>query len=96
MKVHVNLAIALILLNLHFLPNEAVAAYSSNELCIYMAIALHYSLLASLSWMAVEGFHLYWLLVKVFNIYVRRYLLKLSVVGWGEWLHLICALTNYS
>ncbi|KAM4597219.1 adhesion G-protein coupled receptor G5-like [Fundulus diaphanus] len=33
--------------------------------------------------MALEGFHIYLLLVKVFNIYVRRYLLKLSVVGWG-------------
>ncbi|KAM4596911.1 adhesion G-protein coupled receptor G1-like [Fundulus diaphanus] len=48
-----------------------------------MALLLHYSLLASFTWMALEGFHVYLLLVKVFNIYVRRYLLKLSVVGWG-------------
>ncbi|XP_047218369.1 adhesion G-protein coupled receptor G2 [Girardinichthys multiradiatus] len=55
----------------------------SSELCLYVALLLHYSLLASFTWMALEGFHLYLLLVKVFNIYVRRYLLKLSVVGWG-------------
>ena len=84
MKVHINLAIALILLNLHFLPSHAVAAQASAALCLYMALGLHYSLLATFSWMALEGFHLYLLLVKVFNIYIRRYLLKLSVVGWGQ------------
>ncbi|KAM3625644.1 uncharacterized protein V6R79_015388 [Siganus canaliculatus] len=83
MKVHVHLAVALILLNLHFLPSNKVATLSSSGPCIYVAVALHYSLLATFSWMALEGFHLYLLLVKVFNIYVRRYLLKLSLVGWG-------------
>ncbi|XP_055363339.1 adhesion G-protein coupled receptor G2-like isoform X3 [Betta splendens] len=83
MKVHISLVFALILLNVHFLPSEMVAALSSNSLCVYMALALHYSLLATFSWMALEGFHLYLLLVRVFNIYIRRYLLKLSVVGWG-------------
>ncbi|XP_026031548.1 adhesion G-protein coupled receptor G2-like [Astatotilapia calliptera] len=83
MRVHINLVIALILLNLHFLPNQAAAAVSSSGLCLYMALALHYSLLATFIWMALEGFHLYLLLVKVFNIYIKRYLLKLSVVGWG-------------
>ncbi|XP_030582180.1 adhesion G-protein coupled receptor G2-like [Archocentrus centrarchus] len=83
MKVHISLVIALILLNLHFLPTQTVAAGSSTGLCLYMALVLHYSLLATFSWMALEAFHLYLLFVKVFNIYIRRYLLKLSVVGWG-------------
>ncbi|XP_044219671.1 adhesion G-protein coupled receptor G5-like isoform X1 [Thunnus albacares] len=83
MKVHINLAIALILLNLHFLPSKTVAALSSSGFCLYMALCLHYSLLATFSWMAVEGFHLYLLLVRVFNIYVQKYLLKLSLVAWG-------------
>ncbi|KAM4597265.1 adhesion G-protein coupled receptor G5-like [Fundulus diaphanus] len=82
-KIHISLAVSLILLNVHFLPSQAVAETSSNELCLYVALLLHYSLLASFTWMALEGFHLYLVLVKVFNIYVRRYLLKLSVVGWG-------------
>ncbi|XP_042079787.1 adhesion G-protein coupled receptor G5-like [Haplochromis burtoni] len=85
MKVHINLVIALILLNLHFLLSSRVAAVSSTGVCLYMALALHYSLLATFFWMALEGFHLYLLLVKVFNIYIKRYLLKISVVGWGEW-----------
>ncbi|XP_014911620.1 adhesion G-protein coupled receptor G2-like [Poecilia latipinna] len=82
-KIHISLAVALILLNVHFLPSQAAAASSSTALCRYVALLLHYSLLASFTWMGLEGFHLYLLLVKVFNVYVRRYLLKLSVVGWG-------------
>ncbi|KAL3992622.1 centriole, cilia and spindle-associated protein [Sarotherodon galilaeus] len=83
MKVHINLVISLILLNLHFLPSHMVAVQSTTWLCFYMALALHYSLLATFTWMALEGFHLYLLLVKIFNISVSRYTLKLSVVGWG-------------
>ncbi|XP_005948655.2 adhesion G-protein coupled receptor G1 [Haplochromis burtoni] len=83
MKVHINLAISLIILNLHFLLSSTVAAVPPTGVCLYMALVLHYSLLTTFSWMAVEGFHLYLLLVKVFNIYIKRYLLKLSVVGWG-------------
>lgn len=84
MRVHINLTIALILLNVHFLPSHTVATLSSSGICLYAALALHYSLLATFSWMAIEGFHLYLFLVRVFNIYIRKYLLKLSVVGWGK------------
>lgn len=84
LKVHINLTIALILLNVYFLLGYIVEAPSSTGLCLYMALSLHYSLLATFAWMALEGFHLYLLLVKVFNIYIRRYMLKLSLVGWGE------------
>ncbi|CAJ1048545.1 hypothetical protein L3Q82_008775%2C partial [Xyrichtys novacula] len=83
MKVHINLAFALILLNLHFLPSQQVATLASSGLCLYFGLALHYSLLATFSWTALEGFHLYLLLVRVFNIYIQRYLLKLSLLGWG-------------
>ncbi|XP_023809490.1 adhesion G-protein coupled receptor G5 isoform X2 [Oryzias latipes] len=82
-KIHASLVIALILLNLHLLPSEMAAAWSSTGLCLYMAPALHYFLLATLCWMGLEGFHLYLHIVKVFNIYINRYMLKISVVGWG-------------
>ncbi|XP_051920032.1 adhesion G-protein coupled receptor G5-like [Hippocampus zosterae] len=82
MKVHANLAVALILLNAHFLSSRA-AALSPDGICFYVALALHYSLLTTFSWMALESFHLYLLLVRVFNIYIRRYMLKLGLAGWG-------------
>ncbi|XP_046897898.1 adhesion G-protein coupled receptor G5-like isoform X3 [Hypomesus transpacificus] len=83
LKLHINLAVALILLNLHFLLMEQVSSMVSSGACIYVGLLLHYSLLATFSWMAIEGFHLYLLLVRVFDIYIRRYMLKLCLVGWG-------------
>ncbi|XP_046897897.1 adhesion G-protein coupled receptor G5-like isoform X2 [Hypomesus transpacificus] len=83
LKLHINLAVALILLNLHFLLMEQVSSMVSSGACIYVGLLLHYSLLATFSWMAIEGFHLYLLLVRIFNIYISRYLLKLCLVGWG-------------
>ncbi|XP_067105557.1 adhesion G-protein coupled receptor G5-like [Osmerus mordax] len=83
LKLHINLAVALILLNLHFLLMKQVSSMVSSGACIYVGLLLHYSLLATFSWMAIEGFHLYLLLVRVFNIYISRYLLKLCLVGWG-------------
>lgn len=80
---------ALLCLHLSFLLCSFwVSLLADNEedwVCRALGLFLHWSLLASISWMALEGFHLYLLLVRVFNIYVRRYLLKLSLVGWGEW-----------
>ncbi|XP_036400085.1 adhesion G-protein coupled receptor G5-like [Megalops cyprinoides] len=83
LKVHMNLALALVLLNVHFLPNPKVAELHIPGACKYLAIMLHYALLTTFTWMAIEGFHLYLLLVRVFNIYISRYLLKLGLVGWG-------------
>ncbi|KAK2853451.1 hypothetical protein Q5P01_006112 [Channa striata] len=85
--VHMHLTGALLCLHLSFLLSSFCAWWLSDNLeswvCRMLGFVLHWSLLAALTWMALEGFHLYLLLVRVFNIYVRRYLLKLSLVGWG-------------
>ena len=87
-SVHMQLTGALLCLHISFLLcsfwlllNKGV----EDRVCQFLGLFLHWSFLAAFSWMALEGFHLYLLLVRVFNIYVRRYLLKLSLVGWGEW-----------
>uniref|UniRef100_UPI003AAEC3C1 adhesion G protein-coupled receptor G3-like n=1 Tax=Centroberyx gerrardi TaxID=166262 RepID=UPI003AAEC3C1 len=85
--VHMQLTGALLCLHLSFLlcglwpwlEDEDVPGW----VCQALGLLLHWSLLTTFSWTALEGFHLYLLLVRVFNIYVRRYLLKLSLVGWG-------------
>ncbi|XP_070766374.1 adhesion G-protein coupled receptor G1-like [Enoplosus armatus] len=85
--VHMQLTGALLCLHLSFLLCCFwVWQVNENEegwVCRGLGLLLHWSLLAAFSWTALEGFHLYLLLVRVFNIYVRRYLLKLSLVGWG-------------
>lgn len=82
-KVHMNLLLAVFLLNVSFLLSEPVALTGSKAACRASAIFLHFSLLACLSWMGLEGYNLYRLVVEVFGTYVPGYLFKLSLVGWG-------------
>ncbi|XP_064193415.1 adhesion G-protein coupled receptor G5-like isoform X3 [Anguilla rostrata] len=97
MAVHLNLTGALFFLHLFFLvsalwagPGLGLGADWGGVACQALGLLLHYALLATFTWMAIESFHLYMLLVRVFNIYVAKYLLKLGLVGWGEFsiLHL--------
>ncbi|XP_072451797.1 adhesion G-protein coupled receptor G2-like [Chiloscyllium punctatum] len=82
-QIHVNLSVALFLLNVSFLTSTVFSSKSTDELCKAIAALLHYSLLCSFTWMGIEAFHLYLMLIKVFNIYIRFYMLKLCLLGWG-------------
>ncbi|MBN3282251.1 AGRG6 protein, partial [Polyodon spathula] len=81
--IHVCLSAALYLLNMSFLLNEWLASMNQDAICKAIAILMHYFLLCCFSWMAVEAIHLYFLMVKVFNTYIRHYIAKLSLLGWG-------------
>lgn len=83
-KILIQLCLALLLLNLVFLVDAWLALYpDAVGLCISTAWFLHYFLLASFTWMGLEAVHMYLALVKVFNSYISRYMLKFSLVGWG-------------
>lgn len=84
-QILLNLSLALLGLNLVFLINSWLSSWGVWGLCVAVASALHYFLLASFTWMGLEAVHMYFALVKVFNIYVPSYILKFCVVGWGEW-----------
>ncbi|XP_041755387.1 adhesion G protein-coupled receptor G3 [Coregonus clupeaformis] len=81
--IHIHLCVALLCLNLTFLTNDSLASLGIHGLCVATATATHYSLLCTLTWFSLEGFHLYLLIIRVFNIHFNRYLLKLGLVGWG-------------
>ncbi|XP_030233957.1 adhesion G-protein coupled receptor G2 isoform X2 [Gadus morhua] len=81
--IHVSLSGALFLLNSSFLLTEWGARWNPGWVCELIAALVHYSLLGSFSWMAVEGLHLYLMLIKVFNTEYKHYQLKLSLFGWG-------------
>nr|XP_015106215.1 adhesion G-protein coupled receptor G2 isoform X2 [Vicugna pacos] len=82
-KILIQLCAALLLLNLVFLLDSWIALYDIRGLCISVAVFLHYFLLVSFTWMGLEAFHMYLALVKVFNTYIRKYILKFCIVGWG-------------
>lgn len=89
-----NLFFALFLLNLAFLSNEYVARANSHTACKVMAGLMHYSLLASFSWFAVEALHLCLQMAK-HSIVIKHYILKISVAGWGEFKNLYICMLNY-
>uniref|UniRef100_A0A665TJQ1 Adhesion G protein-coupled receptor G4b n=1 Tax=Echeneis naucrates TaxID=173247 RepID=A0A665TJQ1_ECHNA len=82
-KILINLSAALLGLNTVFLLNGWLSSFSIYGLCIATAATLHYFMLASITWMGLESVHMYFALVKVFNIYVPCYILKFCVAGWG-------------
>ncbi|XP_052006604.1 adhesion G-protein coupled receptor G5-like [Xyrauchen texanus] len=81
-SIHVSLSGALLLLNISFMLSEW-AVTLTNGVCVFVAVVIHYSLLCCFTWMAIEALHLYLLLARVFNIYIKRYIVKLSLIGWG-------------
>nr|KAF6503704.1 adhesion G protein-coupled receptor G6 [Rousettus aegyptiacus] len=82
-KILMNLSTALLFLNLIFLLNGWVTSFHVDGLCTAVAALLHFFLLATFTWMGLEAIHMYIALVKVFNTYIRRYVLKFCIAGWG-------------
>ncbi|NWW94207.1 AGRG6 protein, partial [Rhynochetos jubatus] len=82
-KILMNLSTALLFLNLIFLLDGWIASFDIDGLCIAVAALLHFFLLATFTWMGLEAVHMYIALVKVFNTYIRRYMLKFCIIGWG-------------
>ncbi|XP_066874629.1 adhesion G protein-coupled receptor G3 isoform X8 [Kogia breviceps] len=82
-KIHVALSVSLFLLNLAFFINVGHGLKGSDAACWARGAVFHYFLLCAFTWMGLEAFHLYLLVIKVFNTYFGHYFLKLSLVGWG-------------
>ncbi|KAM6208318.1 adhesion G-protein coupled receptor G6 [Sarcoramphus papa] len=82
-KILMNLSTALLFLNLIFLLDGWIASFDIDGLCIAVAALLHFFLLVTFTWMGLEAVHMYIALVKVFNTYIRRYILKFCIIGWG-------------
>ncbi|NXI37394.1 AGRG5 protein, partial [Galbula dea] len=81
-RIHMHLLTALFLLNCSFLLSTLLAT-STEGLCWVTAAMLHAGLLCALAWMAAEAFHLFLLVIKVYNVYIQHYVLKLCLFAWG-------------
>ncbi|ELU06332.1 hypothetical protein CAPTEDRAFT_122466, partial [Capitella teleta] len=80
-KVLVNLAAALLLVNVTFLAG--VNRTSDYTGCVLVAALLHYFLLVSFSWMLIEGTLQYLRFVKVLDTYIENFMLKVTIPGWS-------------
>ncbi|XP_063801871.1 adhesion G-protein coupled receptor G1-like [Pseudophryne corroboree] len=82
LQIHMNLLGAVLLLDLSFILSAVLGALEEQNVCRGSAIALHFALLCTFAWMAIEGFNLYQLVVKVFQSSSVS-ALKLALLGWG-------------
>ncbi|KAF4101830.1 hypothetical protein G5714_016630 [Onychostoma macrolepis] len=81
-KILMNMFVALFLLNASFLSNESVANTQDNAACVFIALLLHYSMLASFTWFFIQALHMYlWLLRQ--NVTITNYTRKITVLGWA-------------
>ncbi|XP_007431423.1 adhesion G-protein coupled receptor G1 isoform X1 [Python bivittatus] len=88
--VHMNLLWAIFLLDMSFLIAVPLAPTGGDMACKAGGMFLHFGVLACLTWMAIEGYSLYRLVIEVFNSYVKHFLFKLCLVGWGLPIFMVC------
>uniref|UniRef100_A0A9J8BUR5 Adhesion G-protein coupled receptor G2-like n=1 Tax=Cyprinus carpio carpio TaxID=630221 RepID=A0A9J8BUR5_CYPCA len=80
-KILMNMFVALSLLNASFLSNESVANTGDNTACVFIALLLHYSMLASFTWFFIQALHMYLWLIRQ-NVSITNYMRKITVLGW--------------
>ncbi|XP_050959085.1 adhesion G-protein coupled receptor G2-like [Labeo rohita] len=73
--------VSLCLLNAAFLSNESVANTQDNTACVFIALVLHYSMLASFTWFFIQALHMYLWLIRQ-NVTITNYMRKITVLGW--------------
>ncbi|XP_019910690.1 adhesion G-protein coupled receptor G5 isoform X1 [Esox lucius] len=79
--VHLGLSIALFFLSILFFLTGTVANVWGGDACWLFGAFLHYSLLSSFSWMAIEVFHTFWLVYMVFSPFPKPYIWHLFGFG---------------
>jgi len=82
-KILINMFVALFLLNLSFLSNESVANTEDKAACVFIALLMHYSMLATFTWFFIQALHMYLWLIRQ-NITIKNYMRKITVFGWSE------------
>ncbi|KAL0169096.1 hypothetical protein M9458_033692, partial [Cirrhinus mrigala] len=80
-KILMNMFVSLCLLNAAFLSNESVANTQDNTACVFIALVLHYSMLASFTWFFIQALHMYLWLIRQ-NVTITNYVRKITVLGW--------------
>lgn len=68
----------------NILPNSDLIEPPAEARCTAIAVLLHYFLLATFVWTALNAAHLYLLLLQTLRPLPRHITLIMSVIGWGK------------
>ncbi|XP_028857812.1 adhesion G-protein coupled receptor G2-like [Denticeps clupeoides] len=82
-KILANLFVALFLLNLLFLSNTWMTNLNNVILCKAVASLMHYFMLSSFNWFAVEAFHLCLQIYRYSSSDIHNYMVKVCIAGWA-------------
>ncbi|CAE1162192.1 ADGRG6 [Acanthosepion pharaonis] len=83
----ISLCMALAASNLIFVVGMQPYTLSEIVACKVVAVLLHYTLLASMMWMAIEAVHIYLAMVVVFRTYLSHFIIRCSVFAWDVGCH---------
>nr|XP_019953342.1 PREDICTED: adhesion G-protein coupled receptor G2-like [Paralichthys olivaceus] len=95
-KILIHLVVAMFLLNFTFLINNTVAGLKNSMGCKIMAAVMHYFMLATFTWFAVQAFHLCLQVYKGGNIVIHRYMLKVCILAWATPSVIVVFLLSFS
>ncbi|XP_039297622.1 uncharacterized protein LOC111045476 isoform X2 [Nilaparvata lugens] len=97
-KILLNLCLSLLLMNIAWLMLllKEHNYLDQNDICMGVALAIHYLVLTSLAWMLVEAINMYQLLITVFASVESRFMLKRIIGAWGIPLCIVGATISYT
>ncbi|KAM7367658.1 hypothetical protein PAMP_013943 [Pampus punctatissimus] len=81
-KIFIQLILAIFFLDFTFLMNNFVANLKNSVGCKIMAALMHYFMLATFTWFAVQAFHISLQLYTGGKILIHHYILKVSITSW--------------
>ncbi|XP_064607198.1 uncharacterized protein LOC135471789 isoform X2 [Liolophura sinensis] len=82
-KILLNLCVSMLMLNIVFVLGSQKGSHYGREICMTVAILIHYFLLTTLMWMCIEAGNMYRVLVTVFTKYTDYFMLKRCIIAWG-------------
>ncbi|RZF45128.1 hypothetical protein LSTR_LSTR000538 [Laodelphax striatellus] len=97
-KILLNLCMSLLLMNIAYLMLmlKEQDYWDQNDICLGVALAIHYLVLTSLAWMLVEAINMYQLLITVFASVESRFMLKRIIGAWGIPICIVGATISYT
>ncbi|XP_022246737.1 adhesion G protein-coupled receptor E1-like isoform X2 [Limulus polyphemus] len=83
-KILLNLCVSMLLMNTSFLVgSQRGSGVAGVDICVIVAVLIHYFLLTSLAWMCVEAINMYQMVIHVFASTETRFVLKRCFLAWG-------------